>query len=170
MHRKHSRIAKLLPSLKSQASLEYLTTYVWAFFAIALTVGALYSFGVFDFNKYLPQKCTFTSQFKCLDFSMTSSPTNDIRVKLLNNLGENVKFTSVLLTNDASPPISCTLPSTNFDWVHGTEQELVFTGCSQGGYLPRERIELKISFTYYAINTPTKPSHTVNGKINGRIS
>ena len=53
---------------KAQAALEFLVTYSWALLAILITVGALYYFGVFDFGRYLPQKCNFPVQFKCLDF------------------------------------------------------------------------------------------------------
>ena len=82
---------------KGQAALEFLTTYVWAFFAISITIGALYYFGIFDFSKYLPQKCIFPSQFKCLDFGL--GPT-EVKVKLANNLGEDIKVTALQVTND----------------------------------------------------------------------
>ena len=71
---------------KSQASLEFLTTYTWAFLVIAITIGALYYFGALDFSKFSPQKCVFPSQFKCLDFSL--QPSN-IKVRLINDIGEN---------------------------------------------------------------------------------
>lgn len=152
---------------KSQASLEFLSTYVWAFFVISVTIGALYYFGIFDFAKYLPQKCVFPSQFKCIDFSLT--PTV-VRVKLANNLGEDIRITSLKIVNDASPPISCTPTGTPFDWQHSTDRELVFSSCTGGAYIAGERVELKISLEYFAINTPSKPIHLVNGKINGRVT
>lgn len=152
---------------KSQAALEYLSTYAWAFIVIAITIGALYTFGVFDFSKYLPQKCIFPSQFKCLDFSLNPS---EAKVKLVNNIGEDIQVTSIQITNDANPPISCTAPSVPFDWTHSTEKDLAFTSCSGGAYIPDERVELKISFSYYAVNTPSKPTHLINGKINGKVT
>ncbi len=151
---------------KSQAAIEFLTTYVWAFFIIAVTIGTLYYFGIFDFGKYLPQKCIFPSQFKCLDFSL--KPT-EIRVKLANNLGEDIKVASIQITNDAVPPISCTAPA-SFDWERATEKEMVFTSCAGGAYIAGERVELKISMSYYALNTPTKPVHSVRGKVNGKVT
>ena len=151
---------------KSQASLEFLTTYVWAFFVIATTIGALYSFGIFDFSKYLPQKCTFPSQFKCLDFSLKS---DEVKIKLVNNLGEDIQVTSLQITNDATPPISCTAPA-SFQWQHSTEKDLPFTSCSGGAYIAGERVELRITISYNALNTPSKPIHLINGKINGRVA
>ena len=151
---------------KSQAALEFLSTYVWAFFVISVTIGALYYFGIFDFSKYLPQKCVFPSQFKCIDFSL--SPT-DAKVKLSNNLGEDIKITALQITNDAVPSITCTPPA-GFDWLHSTDKDIVFTSCTGGGYIAGERVELKISMSYYALNTPSKPVHLINGKINGKVT
>ena len=150
---------------KSQAALEFLTTYAWAFVVISVTIGALYYFGIFDFSKYLPQNCLFTSQFKCIDFSL--KPT-EVRVKLVNNIGEDVRVTSVQITNDATPPISCTAPAA-FDWAHSTQNEIVFTSCSGGAYLMDARVELKVLMNYYAVNTPSKPIHLITGKINGKV-
>lgn len=151
---------------KSQAALEFLTTYVWAFFVIAVTIGSLYYFGIFDFGKYLPQKCIFPSQFKCLDFSL--KPT-EVRVKLTNNLGEDIQVNSVQITNDANPPISCTSPAA-FGWTHATDIDIIFSGCTGGGYIDGNRVELKITMSYYAINTPTRPIHSINGKVNGKVT
>ncbi len=162
---------------RAQASLEFLMTYGWAFLVIMITIGALYSFGIFDFSKYLPQKCVFPSQFDCLDFSLKSNP-NDVNLKLANNLGEDICIKSIIITNDASPPISCISPSdaqgacaaSEIEWLAGFEKDLFFTSCTSGAYVSGTRQELKVAMTYYAINTQTKPLHTINGKINGRVT
>lgn len=151
---------------KAQAALEFLSTYAFAFIVISVTIGALYSFGIFDFGTYLPQKCIFPSQFKCLDFSLKPA---EVRIKLINNLGEDIKVTSFSITNDANPPISCTPPA-SFDWAHGAEKDIIFTACAGGAYIADERTELKISMSYYAVNTPSRPVHIINGKINGRVT
>ena len=152
---------------KSQAALEFLATYVWAFFIIATTVSAMYYFGVFDFGKYLPQKCIFPSQFKCLDFSLSPS---QVKIKLVNNIGEDITITSVQITNDGSPPVSCTVPATPINWVHAAQKELAFISCSGGAYIADTRAELRISMNYFAVNTPSHPIHTINGKVNGKVT
>ena len=43
---------------KSQASLEYLTTYAWAFILLIVALAAIQYFGILDFKKYLPQQLT----------------------------------------------------------------------------------------------------------------
>ena len=152
---------------KSQAALEFLSTYAWAFIVIAITLGALYYSGIFDFSKYLPQKCTFPLQFKCLDFSLSPGT---VRVKLINNLGEDIKVNQISITNDATVAIACTSPITPFDWAHSAEKDIEFTSCSGGGYISGERVDLRVQMAYHAVNTPSKPSHTINGRINGKVT
>ena len=152
---------------KSQAAFEFLTTYAWAFIAVAVTISAMYYFGLFDFDKYLPQNCIFPSQFKCMDFSLQPS---QVQIKLVNNLGEDISITLMQITNDANPPISCTAPAVPFTWAHATNKELVFSSCSGGAYIPNARAELKVTMNYYAINTPSRPKHVISGKINGKVT
>lgn len=162
---------------KSQAALEFLTTYAWAFIVILITISALYYFGVFDFGNYLPQKCLFPDQLKCLDFSLQPSL---LKIKLSNNLGEDICIKSVKITNDANPPLTCTFDSSSypqgtcaaseFQWIHSTEEDLQFNSCTGGAYLANERVELKITIDYYSQNTPSKPIHSINGKVNGRVT
>ena len=154
---------------KSQAALEFLVTYSWALLAILITMGALYYFGILDFHKYLPERCLFTSQLECLDFVMKGAPDNEIIIKLSNNLGERINVQSMTITNDATPSLACASPAVGFDWDAGDEQDYTFTACSGGGFLIRERVDAKITLTYYAVNTPSQPIHTVNGKITARV-
>ncbi|MBS3113859.1 hypothetical protein J4448_02035 [Candidatus Woesearchaeota archaeon] len=151
---------------KSQIALEYLATYAWAFVVVATAIGALYYFGIFDFSNYLPQKCIFPSQFKCLDFSLNPG---QVRIKLANNLGEDIRVTSLQITNDANPPISCTAPL-SFDWASSTDQDIIFSSCTGGAYILGERVDVKMIISYYAINTPSRQTHLINGKINGRVT
>ncbi len=166
---------KSMINKKSQAALEFLTTYGWAFLVVGVTISALYYFGALDFSKYLPQNCVFPSQFKCADFSLTPG---QVRIKLTNNIGEDVCVKAVSITNDANPPVSCSFgaqaqgicAASEFGWDHSADKEFVFSSCSGGAYIAGERAELKVTMVYYALNTPSKPQHTFNGKINGRIT
>ncbi len=154
---------------KSQVALEFLTTYAWAFLVMMITVGALYTFGVFDFSKFLPQRCTFTSQFQCLDFAFDFA-SGEVRFRLLNNIGEKVDVTSLAVTNEAAVPLSCTAPAPLTDWEHGVEKDIAFTGCSGGVFIKGERTEAKITMKYYAVDTPSQPEHTINGKITAVVN
>ena len=44
---------------KSQAALEFLTTYGWAFLIILIMIGALSYFGILSPSKLLPNRCNF---------------------------------------------------------------------------------------------------------------
>ena len=155
--------------VKSQAALEFLTTYAWAFLAIMVTIGALYYFGVFNFSKFLPQKCTFSSQFECLDFGFVGT---EVRLKLVNNLGEPITITDIDVTNDAADPLDCTLvsPSLPFSWQPGEEMDATFDNCMGGVFLVGHRSDAKITMIYFAPATPTQPTHTVNGKITAVVT
>jgi len=160
-------------NLKSQAALEFLVTYSWAFIAILITMSALYYFGILDFGKFLPERCLFTQQLECLDFVMEELSeeigSGRIVIKLSNNLGEQINIQTMTITNDAESPLTCATPAIGFDWNPGDEQDFSFNGCTGGGFLEGERIEGRITLTYFAPATPTRPIHTVNGKIQGRV-
>lgn len=151
----------------SQAALEFLTTYAWAFLVILIGLGALYYFGVFDFSKFLPQKCVFPLQFECIDYSFVG---DEVRVRLINNLGEDITVTAFAITNDASSALSCTVPDTTVAWESGTEQDYVFSDCEGGGFIVSEKSDAKISITYYADHTPSRPEHTFSGKITATVN
>src|SRR3989338_7093244 len=154
-------------SRRSQAALEFLTTYAWAFLVILITLGALYYFGVFDFSKFLPQRCLFPSQFECIDYSFVGNPVNQVRLKLANDIGENIQVTGFTITNDAVNPLSCSslVPALPVDWIRDTEKDFTFSGCQNGAFIVEERTDAKITMKYYSPATPSKPEHTVNGRI-----
>ena len=157
-------------NLKSQAALEFLTTYAWAFVVILIAISALYYFGIFDFSKFLSQRCLFPSQFECIDFSFVG---DEVRFRLVNGIGENVRITNFEITNDASSPLSCTAASPSplpFDWNNGLELDFVFNVCQNGAFIVGERTEAKITMNYFAINTPSQPSHEIKGKITAVVN
>jgi hypothetical protein len=164
---------------KSQAALEFLTTYAWAFFGILVTLGALYYFGVFDFSKFLPQKCTFPSQFECIDFSFVGG---EIRVKLVNNIGENVDVKDIVVTNDAASPLSCTLispvisPGNPYVWDSGDEVDITFDTCTNDElFIEGSRTEVKMTMVYCSpattgCTTGSTVDHSLSGKIEAVVN
>lgn len=163
---------------KSQAALEFLTTYGWAFIVILVAISALYYFGIFDFAQYLPQKCAFPIQFECRDFSLRDSPAGDadIRFKLYNNIGENIRVVNVTVTNDIANPLTCTLDApiiqpgpAYYQWSDDEELDFEFSDCQDGLFVEGQRIDVLINFTYFAEKTPSKPRHVVRGKIIGIV-
>lgn len=160
---------------KSQAALEFLTTYAWAFLAIMITLGALYYFGIFDFSKFLEQECIFPSQFECVAFSFVGGATDQIRFRLVNNAGETINVKVYSISNDLPIPLSCTNPAAFNGWLAGEERDFIFTGCSGGGFIDNERAEAEISITYCAPATAgctagSAVYHTVTGKIKASVT
>ena len=153
--------------VKSQAALEFLTTYAWAFLVMMITIGALYYFGIFDFAKFLSQNCSFPSQFECIDFSFIG---DEVKLRLVNNLGEEINVNSITITNEAVDPLSCTSPLAFAGWQPGDEKDLTFSGCTDGVFIVGERTEAKITLKYCAPATTGCPEHTVNGKITAVVS
>lgn len=151
---------------KGQSALEFLTTYGWAFLVITVTIGSLYYFGVLDFSKYIPEQCIFPSQFRCLDFTIQE---DSMRIKLINNIGEDVRFTTASVSNDADPPVSCSAPP-GTSWDAGTALDVNFTSCTGGGVIQGERADIRVSFEYYAERSPSQTRHKVSGKIGGQVT
>src|SRR3990167_2852536 len=68
-------------SSKSQAALEFLTTYGWAFLVILIMIGSLAYFGILNPSKILPDRCNFGPEFECLDYQI-SSTTGTFKLRL----------------------------------------------------------------------------------------
>ena len=152
---------------KSQVALEFLTKFAWAFLVILIALGALYYFGVFDFSKFLPQRCLFPSQFECIDYSFIG---DEVRLRLVNSIGEDIIVDSFEITNDAVEPLTCNQPAPFGTWQNGAEVDIVFSGCQNGAFIVGERSEADITLTFYSPNTPSQPRHNLNGKITAIVN
>ena len=98
----------------SQAALEFLATYGWAFLIMLIVIAALAYFGVLSPSKLLPNRCNFGSEFACLDY-VASATQNTIKIRLKNSLGTPITVQSIILSNEGSTQFSCT--STPFDYT-----------------------------------------------------
>tara|TARA_Y100000310_G_C20567084_1_gene756027 strand:+ start:512 stop:1024 length:513 start_codon:yes stop_codon:yes gene_type:complete len=164
---------------KSQASIEYLTTYAWAFIIIIIIVGAISYLGLLDFGKFLPQKCVFSNQFPCNDFNLKSN--GEVRVKLVNNIGLDVEIVTIIMDNNEKPPLSCNVDATVTIatvntviplegvalWGENEEADILFTGCSGGGYQPGERIEGIVDLNYRRVGSTQQ--HITLGKLSAKV-
>ena len=151
---------------RAQAAIEFLTTYAWAFLVIMIAVGAIYYFGIFDFAKFAPQQCIFSSQFECVDFALSG---DEVRVLLLNNIGEDIRVEALNITSDDETALTCASMPAAFDWDSGTEVNLVFDGCIGGNFLQGERTESTITLIFYAPATPSQPRHQIHGEIHATV-
>ena len=167
---------------KGQAALEFIMTYGWAIMVVMVMIGALAYFGVTNPQSYLPEKCTVSQEFGCVDFTLTQwteeSSSNDIddgecKLTLRNNLGktviiENITFTYKditttgvfsFTTNPADDVFSTTLGAGKNANVQCNPREwraFIFNGVGQ-----QEKITFEISYR----KTDGAFSHKVNGEI-----
>src|SRR3989338_449444 len=89
-------------SRKAQASLEFLTTYGWAFLVILIMMSALAYFGVLNPSKLLPDRCNFGAEIGCNKNTMIvkNSASGTLTMRLTNNFGVGVVVTSAKVTTD----------------------------------------------------------------------
>ena len=94
-----------MPTIKkSQAALEFLTTYGWAFLVILIAIGALSYFGIFDIKDIItPSKCTLAPGLTCSDFKIGSEA---VQIVLTNNLGEDITIKDIELNSCQGNPSS----------------------------------------------------------------
>ena len=92
-------------------SMEFLTTYGWAFIILLIAIGALTYFGVVRPEIFLPDKCNFEAGMSCMDY--TADSTNDeVKAVLSNNFGKTIKIIGVEVECRGTPQAAlCTCGS-----------------------------------------------------------
>jgi len=169
---------------KAQGALEFLMTYGWAFLVILIMIGALAYFGVLSPTKFLPERCTFGSQFLCKDYVVEYdgvASTVDVTVKLQNNLGQAI-YVNNTVTNVTSAEGfgGCTIAI--YDSTGATDIgadgltpaavpdggyfTVAAAGCtSLGGMTEGSKYKLNTDIVYYAATSSGAFSHTVQGEV-----
>lgn len=169
---------------KAQGALEFLMTYGWAFLVILIMIGALAYFGVLSPTKFLPERCTFGSQFLCKDYLInydSTTSTAGVTVKLQNNLGQAIYVNNTMTNVTSSEGFGgCTI--TVYDstgatdiGADGTTPAAVpdggyfvvsGTGCSSlGGMTSGSKYKISVDVVYYAATSSGAFSHTVQGEV-----
>lgn len=162
---------------RGQAALEYLVTYGWGILAVLVAIGALSYFGLFDVERYLPNRCAFGAQLECADYQLQASSDADyagfISLRLRNNFGESITLTNAyvgdkeilpvnLLTDRAGdvPPIAAGNLSVPFRIDIPTANGIALVGDE------RQSITVTIEFQR---TTPAGPKHNVTGELFGSV-
>jgi hypothetical protein len=173
---------KIFKSKKAQGALEFLMTYGWAFLVILIMIGALAYFGVLSPTKFLPERCTFGSQFMCKDYLLsTDGSTADVIVQLQNNLGQAIYVldtesdtysqeglgtcTITIYASDGTTEIgdSAATPAAISD---GAYFYVEGSGCSTlGGMVDGSKYKVAVDVAYYAATSSSAFTHTVNGEV-----
>jgi len=153
---------------KSQAALEFLTTYAWAFLVILIMIGALAYFGVLKPSKLFPDRCNFGAEISCNDYAISSSDTFNIRLK--NVVGEPIVLQTITLKSESSTSYSCTLTSTTtlpYTWGTDTITDFSFDSCNTAasGFIKGDKAKVAIIMTYYLAKSSAIYTRQVEGEV-----
>ncbi|MFC1753255.1 hypothetical protein ACFL96_07665 [Thermoproteota archaeon] len=79
---------------KAQAAMEFLMTYGWAILVVLAAIAALAYFGVFHYNKLLPEHCVLSAGIACEDLSADSNSTT---IVLRNGLSGYITIQQIIM-------------------------------------------------------------------------
>lgn len=88
---------RFLKSKKGQAAIEYMVTYGWAFLVILASVSVLAYFGFLNPSKYIPDRCDFGEQLKCVDHYIEASDIGEdgtVVLRFKNNFELDINITN----------------------------------------------------------------------------
>ncbi len=113
---------------KAQAAMEFLMTYGWAILVVLAAIGALAYFGVFNLEKYTPEKCLLGTGMNCQSAKLESS---QVQMLITNNLGKTIKMLSINIT-DMADLTKCNL-SMETTVTHTKQSAYTLGGGGAGG-------------------------------------
>jgi hypothetical protein len=151
---------------KSQAALEFLTTYGWAFLVILIMIGTLAYFGILKPGKLLPDRCNFGVEFECKDFQI-SRTSDSVRVKLKNHVGDAIKVTSMSISAESAVPLECDAPDISEIWTSAEIKDFTFSACNteEAGFTWGEKGKVMVQIRYYTARSGEGYVHEVSGEI-----
>ena len=153
-------MSKFYPNKKSQAALEFLTTYAWAFLVIIIVIAVIAYFGILRPQKILPDRCNFNVGFDCQAYSIGYGTGADgtFNIKLKNGLGQTITVTDIKLKTESTTAYACTAPPAQVpavpwpsDWNSGDIQTISWTDCNSKdvGFSKGEKGKVLVSIEYY---------------------
>lgn len=168
---------------RSQAALEFLTTYAWAFLVILIMIGALSYFGILNPIDLLPERCSFGSEFNCVDYVInygTDGTDGSFDLRIKNSVGEPIILDdpdglSLVLSSDAINPFSCStfdlidgvVGTSAYSWGTGETINIEWSGCNTlaSGLDAGDKGKISIDINYYLAKSSAAYTHQVSGEI-----
>jgi hypothetical protein len=93
---------------KSQASLEFLLTYGWAFIAIIAVFGVITYMGLSNPERFAPQSCIVGEAFECVDFgAYYGSNVGYIAINLKNTVGHRININQIEVRTFRGADVKC---------------------------------------------------------------
>ena len=165
---KKYKIKKPLPmwNLKSQAALEFLTTYGWAFLVILIMIAALSYFGILSPSKLLPDRCNFGAEFGCSDYGIGSS---GFLVKLRNNLGTPIIVDSLSVSTEKSQ-LACNSSVSGAIWAGGETKAIPITcDFTNSGIVQGDKGKLNLKMAYHNAKSSAAFGKEVQGELYSNV-
>ena len=105
---------------KAQAAMEFLMTYSWAILAVLIVVGALATFGVFEFGNLIPDRCVLAHPLQCDEHVLTVDSNNNLtaRLSVSSNDQKTIVIRSIAL--GTSPTIADSVLSGSCSSIQNT--------------------------------------------------
>ena len=147
---------------RSQAAIEFLASYGWAFLVILIVIGALSYFGVLSPSKLLPDRCNFGAELSCVDYSIAS---NGIELKLRNNAGSKIIVDSFALSTE-NAQISCDSNIIGRIWDAG-EVKIIPIGCdfANSGIIAGDKGKINVKITYHSAKSSAAFGKELQGEL-----
>jgi len=167
-------------SRKSQAALEFLTTYAWAFLVILIMIGALAYFGILNPSSLLPDRCNFGSAVGCTDYQLGLTTLN---LRLKNGVGEPIVIenpvSNITLSSESVTDYACTLTTMDgvagtspYTWDTGDVIDIIWASCNGAavGFVDGEKGKVSITILYHLAKSSTTYTHEVTGEVFATIT
>ena len=147
---------------KSQAAIEFLATYGWAFLIILIVIGALSYFGILSPSKLLPDRCNFGSEFGCVDYSIGSA---GFLVKLRNSLGTSIYVDSLSVSTEKSQ-LSCSSSIVGILWEKGKVKTIpIACNFANSDIVQGDKGKLNVKMAYHDAKSSASFGKEVQGEV-----
>jgi hypothetical protein len=146
--------------MKSQAALEFLTTYAWIIISVLAIVGVLAYYGYFNPKSLQSDECDFGTQIICEDFGIETGVSPDVlHIQLRSTFPESINLTITTKDPGVFNPEICGPVRLN----PGTETLIDCTG----EYSEYDKQPLRLIVTF--IRSDGSTSHNISAKIIGGL-
>ena len=123
---------------KSQAAMEFITTYGWALLILGVVLAGLAYLGVFNPSNFVKSSCSFDNGIGCPAFSFKNTSSGyELDIQFQNNLGDKITIQNLTI-EDANGDGSC--KSNSLELLSGSNP------VSLSSYGPQQEKDVKIIF------------------------
>ena len=150
----------------AQTTIEYLSTYAWAFLIIIIMVAALSYLGILNPSALFSERCMFSPEVYCSDYIIAE---NGLQLRLQNNLEETIVVDSFTVSVDRAI-LECNATSIDYNWNPGQIYEKpILCNFAGSGLIVDDREKFTIDIGYYSISSGSGFIKHTQGELFGMI-